>query len=144
MAAALGEALVFELHHGGPGALKAAYRALHVERIAKAGVAVDDDRGVHPLGDARQRVCHLAEGGQADVGAAKPGVGDRGARQVQGLKAGLLGHQRAQGVKDAGRQQGLGLTQPRFQCAHGRHCVTAVCAAIEPPATALSRPLPDK
>ena len=136
--------MVFQLHHGGPGALKAAHRALHVQGIAKAGVAVHDHRRAHPLGDAGQRVLHLAEGGQADVGAAQPGVGDRGARQVQGLKTGLLGHQRAQGVKNAGGQQGFRLGQPGFECVHGRHCVTAVCAAILPPATALSRPLPDR
>ena len=48
---------------------------------------------------------HLAEGGQADVGAAQPGVGDRRARQVQRLEAGLLGDQRRQRVVDARGQQ---------------------------------------
>jgi hypothetical protein len=66
----------------------------------------------HALGDARQRVLHLGEGRQADVGAAQPGVGDRRARQVQRLEAGLLGDQGGQRVVDAGGQQRLRLGQP--------------------------------
>jgi hypothetical protein len=44
VAAALGEALVLQLDHRGAGALEAAHRALHVQRIAEAGVGVDDHR----------------------------------------------------------------------------------------------------
>jgi hypothetical protein len=39
-----GKALVLELDHRGAGALEAAHRALHVERVAEAGVGIDDDR----------------------------------------------------------------------------------------------------
>jgi hypothetical protein len=144
MPAALREALVLELDHRGAGALQAAHRALHVERVAEAGVGIDDDRHGHALGDARQRVLHLGEGGQAHVGAAQPGVGDRRARQVQRLEAGLLGDQRGQRVVDAGGQQRLRLGQPGLERVHGFTIPFAVSAAMAPPATALSRPLPER
>ena len=67
----------------------------------------------HAFGDARQRVGHFGEGGQADVGAAEPRVGDRRARQVQRLEAGLLGDQRRQRVVDAGREHDVVLRASR-------------------------------
>jgi hypothetical protein len=105
VAAALGEGLVLELDHGRTGALEAAHRALHVERVAEAGVGVDDHRHAHAFGDARQRLLDFREGRQADVAAAEPGVGDRRTREIERLEAGLLGDERRERVVDAGREQ---------------------------------------
>ncbi|MNS99289.1 hypothetical protein D3C72_1336880 [compost metagenome] len=115
MAAALGKGLVFQLDHRGARAFKAAHRALRVQRIAKARVGIHDDRRGHALGDPRQRVLHFRIGGQADVRAPQPGVGDGRARQVQRVKTRLLGDERRQGIVDAGGQHGAG-GQLRFQC----------------------------
>jgi hypothetical protein len=71
VAAAFGKGLVFDLKHGGAGLLKSAYRAHGVERIAKAGVGVDDDRNAHALGDPGQAVSHLGGGGEADLAIAR-------------------------------------------------------------------------
>jgi hypothetical protein len=125
VAAAFGEALVFQLDHRGAGALEGTHRALRVQRIAEAGVGVDDHRQRHALGDARQRVFHLGGGGQPDVGAAQPRVGDGRARQVQRLEAGLLGDQCRQRVVDARGQQRRGLCQSLFQ----RHAVSSSARA---------------
>ena len=154
--AAFGKVLVFELHHRRAGALEAAHRALHVERVAETRVAIHDYGRMHAFCDTRQRVLYFAERGQAHVRAPEPRVGDRCARQVQRFEAGLLGNQRRERVVDAWRQQGLGLLQALFQrgAGHGRlsgavngqdaNCVSAVPAATQPPPMALSRPLPDR
>ena len=163
MAAALGKGLVFNLQHGGAGLLESAHGAHGVERVAKAGVGVHDDRNADALGDAGQGVGHFGGGGQADVGAAQPRVGNRRAGQVERFKAGLLGDQGGEGVVDPGGQQDLGLLQTLFECdGHvvpiakkylkneqakaqaAASCAAAVPAATQPPPTALSRPLPDR
>ncbi len=114
MPTALGKALVFQLDHGRARALKAAHGALHIQRVAKAGVGIDDDGRGHPLSDARQRVLHLGKGGQANVGAGQARVGDGRAREVQRLKARLLGHQRGERVVHAGSQHCAGLGESVF------------------------------
>ena len=67
MAAAFGKGLVFDLQHGSACLLESAHGAHGVERVAEAGVGVDDDRNAHALGDAGQGVGHFGGGGQADV-----------------------------------------------------------------------------
>ncbi|MNV56391.1 hypothetical protein D3C71_1486710 [compost metagenome] len=106
VAAALGKGLVFQLDHGRARPLEAAHGALRVQRIAKAGIGIDDDGRGHPFGNAGQRVFDLGVRGQADVRAAQARIGDGRAGQVQRAKARLFGHQRRQGVVDAGSQHG--------------------------------------
>ena len=111
VAATLREALVFELHHRGAGALEAAHGALHIQRIAEAGVGVDDHRQLDAVSDSREGVLHLAVGRQAHVRTTEPRVRDQCARQVQRLEAGLLGDQRRQRVVGARCEQHARLGQ---------------------------------
>ena len=105
MAAALGEVLVLELDGVGAGALEQTHGALDIERIAVAGVGVDDEMRADAVADQRQRLDHLAHADEADVGPAEPRVGDGRAGDVERLEAGLLGDQRRQRIVDAGRDQ---------------------------------------
>ena len=120
MAAAFGKGLVFDLQHGSACLLESAHGAHGVERVAEAGVGVDDDRNAHALGDAGQAVSHFGGGGQANVRATQARVGNRRTREVKRFKTGLLGDQSGQRVIDPGGQQDLRLLQTMFQCGgHG-------------------------
>jgi hypothetical protein len=110
-----GETLVLELDHRRTRTLEGAHRALRVQRVAEAGVGVDDDRHAHTLGDAGQRLFDLGAAHQPHVGAAQQGVGDRRTRQVQRLEAGLRRHQGAERVIDTGRQQRARFRQALLQ-----------------------------
>ena len=78
-----------------------------------------------------KRCGHLGECRQAHVGASQACVGNRRARQVERLEAGLLGHQRAQRVVDTGGQHSLGLRQALLQRKLGVHgLVSSSVAAL--------------
>src|SRR5581483_10791697 len=62
MAAALGPVLVLEKHAGGAGPDQILYRAHDVDRIAVAGVSVDDDRRVGHSTDTLRRGDHFGLG----------------------------------------------------------------------------------
>ena len=66
-----------------PGALEAADRAHHVERVAVAGVGIDDEMGVDAVADQRERVGNLAHADEADIRPAEPGIGDGGAGDIE-------------------------------------------------------------
>ena len=87
MAAALGKILVLELDRVGAGALELAHRAHHVERVAVAGVGIDDQMRADAVADQRQRLGHLGHGDEADVGPAELGVGDRRAGDIERREA---------------------------------------------------------
>jgi hypothetical protein len=135
MAAALGKILVLELNGAGAGALEQAHGTLHVERVAVAGIGVDDQVGRHAVADQRHGVGHLAHADEADVGPPEPAVGDRGARNVKGVEAGLLGDQRGKRVMDAGRDHDRRLRQAGPQRAPGAH-------ALPPPASVANHASP--
>ncbi len=122
MAAALGKVLVLELDRGGAGALELAHGAHDVERIAVAGVGIDHEMRIDAVADQRQRLRHLGHGDEADVGPAEPGVGDRGAGDIERREARLRGDQRGERIVHAGRHDdGLaGKTgAERFGVSHG-------------------------
>ena len=142
VATTLRELLVLDLDHRRAGALERPHRPLHVERVAEAGVGVDDHRHAHALGDERERLLDLGGGREPDVGPAEPGVGDRGAGEVQRLEAGLFGDERRKRVVDTRHEQRPRLRETLLQV-HRNHSL-AVFAAMKPPATALSNPLPER
>ena len=53
MAAALGKVLILDLNGVGAGALEQPHRALDIERIAVAGVGIDDEMRTDPIADQR-------------------------------------------------------------------------------------------
>ena len=105
MPALLREDLVLDLHGGGAGAFEQAHRALHVERIAEAGVDVDDERQGAHVADPRRGLGELGHGQEPKVGHAELRVGDAGAGQIDRLVAEILDNARNQRVGGAGHQQ---------------------------------------
>ncbi len=103
--AALGIALVLDLQRGGAGAFVDPHGALGVQRVAEAVVGVDDHRQVGAVADQRHRVGHLRERGQADIGPAQPGIGDRGAGEIQRLEPRVRRKRGGQRVVDARRDE---------------------------------------
>ena len=89
MAAALGKILVLELDRVGAGALELADRAHDIERVAVAGVGIDDQVRVDAVADQRQRLGDLGHADEADVGPAEPGVGDGRAGDIERGEPGL-------------------------------------------------------
>ena len=105
MAAALGKILVLDLDGVGAGALQQPHGALDIERIAVAGVGIDDEMRADAVADQRDRLDHLVHADEADVGPAEPRIGDRRAGDVERLEAGAFGDQRGERVVDARRDQ---------------------------------------
>ncbi|MCY1238474.1 hypothetical protein D9M72_512150 [compost metagenome] len=111
MAAALGRDLVLELDAVGARALQHAHRVAHVQRVAEAGVGIDDQRQVHGVADARRVVGDLVQAHEALVGQAEPHVGDARAGDVNGFEAQVFDDARRQRVEGARHQHaaaGLG------------------------------------
>ena len=71
MAAALGEILVLELDRGRARALERAHRAHDIERVAVAGIGIDDQVRADAIADQRDRLGDLAHADEADVRAAR-------------------------------------------------------------------------
>jgi hypothetical protein len=115
MPAALGERLVLELDRGRSRPLEQPDRPLHVQRVAVAGVGVDDDGRLDAFAHMRERVRDFARRDKADVGSAQPRVGDRGPGEVKRLEAGRCGERGRQRVIDAGREDDAALRDTRFQ-----------------------------
>ena len=89
MAAALGKALILDLDRVRAGLLEQPHRALDVERIAIAVVGIDDQIGVDPIADQRNRFDHLGDADQPDVRPPQPRIGDRSTRNIERMEAGL-------------------------------------------------------
>ena len=86
-----GKRLVLDLDRIRAGALEQAHRARHVERIAVAGIRIDDEMAANAIADQSNRVGHLAHRNEADVGAAEPGIGNAGPRDIDRGEPGPLG-----------------------------------------------------
>ena len=122
MAATFRKVLVFDLYAMGAHPLEATNRARHVECVAVAGVGVDDEMGVDPIADQRERIGNLAHADQTDIRPAEPGIGDGGAGDIQRGETCLRGDQRRERVIDTGRHHDRLPVQARaqrFRIGHG-------------------------
>ena len=88
MPAALGEHLVLELDRRGPCPLEQPHRPLHVERVAVAGVGIDDQRAVDAVAHQRDRFGNLGRGDEPDIGPPEPAIGDGRAGEIERVEAG--------------------------------------------------------
>jgi hypothetical protein len=111
VAASLRPDLVLQEAAGGPGGDQLDDGAVGVQRVAVAGVGVDDDRDRHAQADPPGTVDHLGLGQQAEVGLADGGGGDRVAGDERHREAGPVGELRREGVEDAGEGDGADLGQ---------------------------------
>ena len=109
VAAALGADLVFQLDAVGPGALQGAHGVVGVQRVAKAGVGIDDQRHLYRVADAGGVVGDVGQAHKALVGQAKPHIGHASAGHINGFKA-HVGHQAGgHGVERAGHDHAAAL-----------------------------------
>ena len=102
VAALLRPDLVLQEAAGRAGGDQLVDGAVDVERIAVAGVGVDDDRDRDAHADPPGAVDHLGLGQQAHVGLADGGGGDRVAGDEGHREADALGDPRRERVEDAG------------------------------------------
>ena len=98
-----------------PARSRTAHRALNVQRIAVAGVGVDDQRRRDAVADQSQRIRHFRQGHEADIGTSEPRVGDARAGDVERLEAGVGGERGGQGIVDAGRDHDAALRDARLE-----------------------------
>ena len=96
-----------------PGILEGADHVHDVQRLAVAGVAVDQHRQAGGARDLADEEADLVDGDDAEIGQAHRGR-HRGAREIERLEAGRLGLQRGHAVMRAGHLQDAG---PRQQAA---------------------------
>ena len=123
MPAALGADLVFELDAVGPRALQHPHRVVGVERVAKAGVGIDDERQVHRVADARRVVGNVGEAHEGLVGQAEPHVGHACAGHVKGFKPQVGHHAGREGVEGAGHDDAPAGLGQRLELLFGIHVV---------------------
>ena len=105
MAAAFGEILILDLDGVGAGAFQKAHGALHIERIAIAGIGIDDQMSVDAVTDQRHRLHHFAHADETDIRPSEPRIGNAGAGYVERVKARTFGNERGQRVINAGSDQ---------------------------------------
>ena len=115
MAAALGHHLIFEHDAGKAGAGVALHGALDIERVAKAGVAIADQRDR----DRRAKIAALIEqfpiGNQAGIRQTKAGGRYGKAAHERDWETGLFDQLRGQGIMAAGHEQQTGLGEQGAQ-----------------------------
>ncbi len=112
VAAALRVGLVLDLDGVGARALEGAHGALRIERIAEAGIRIDDEPRRDAIADEGDGLGNLGGRHEADVRPAEPRIGDGRPRNVQGLEAGGIGNECREGIIDAWRQNNARLMQP--------------------------------
>ena len=105
MAAALGEDLILELDRVGAGTLQHLDRAGRVDRVAEAGIGIDDQLQAHILAHRRHLLGEFGEGQEPDIGRAQETVGDARAGDIGGGKAQLLDEPRRHRIGRARHQQ---------------------------------------
>ena len=119
MTAALGKVLVFDLDRVGAGAFQEPHRALHVERVAVAGIGIDDEMGFDAIADQRHRLYDLVHADEADIRPPETGIGNARARHVQGLESGARGNESGERVVNAGSDQDRRVREAGSQCLFG-------------------------
>jgi hypothetical protein len=83
--------------------LEGTNRARHVECVPVARVGVDNEMGIDPIADQRERIGDLAHADEADIRPAEPGIGDGGSGDIQRGETCLRRDQRRERVIDTGR-----------------------------------------
>ncbi|CFM03260.1 Uncharacterised protein [Bordetella pertussis] len=129
VAAALGKHLVFQLDGIGPGALQHPHGMPYIDRVAEAGVGVDDQGQLDRIADARGRVGHVAQADDAQVRRAVMHVGQARAGQVDRLEPLVRHDPGAHRVERARHQHAIALRDPFAQHPFGRiaHCPCSPC-----------------
>src|SRR5262245_42332560 len=121
VAAALRKCLVLELNGARPRAFEQAHGAPDVERVAIAGVGVNDQIGVDAIADHGDNLDNLAHAHETDVRSAEPRIRDRCAGDVQRPETALFGDQRGERVVDAGSDHDGLAHEARPQLHHVSH-----------------------
>ena len=94
MAATLGKILIFDLDRLRARLLEQPHRARDIERIAIAGIGIDNEIGIDAIADQRDRINDFGETDQADIRPPEPRIGDGRAGNIERMKPGLCRDQR--------------------------------------------------
>jgi hypothetical protein len=135
VAASLRPHLVLEEAARGAELHELAHGALDVERVAVAGVDVDQHRDVDGSDDVPGGVDHLGLRQQAEVGLAEPRGGQAVARDEDGAEPRLLGELRGERVPDAGNHDGAVAREESADTIHAvagpRRSMAQIVAALQ-------------
>ena len=115
----LGRDLVFDLDGCGARRLELPHHARHVDRVAEADAAVDDDRQVTTGGNGAGEVGQLIDR-QERLGHGE-GKTQRSSADVAGLVADLLGEAGSQGIEAERHRRGFARTRRAPQAVDGSH-----------------------
>jgi hypothetical protein len=66
---------------------------LCVQRIAEAGIGIDDEGNGDAFADVRDRLCHFTQGRKADIGAPNAAVGNAGTAKIGARETSLFDQQ---------------------------------------------------
>jgi hypothetical protein len=103
MTAALREILILDLYGIGANSFELSHRACHIERIAVAGISVDDEMRRYTVADRCDRLCHFCHAHETDVGPGESCIRDRSARHIKRGKPGLGCKERSESVINSRR-----------------------------------------
>ena len=118
MAALLGQDLVLDMDRAGARILEGAHHVHDVQRLAVAGVAVDQHRQPRRARDLPDEEADLVDRDDAEVGQPHR-RGHRRARKIERLEACRLGLQRRHAVVRAGHLQDAGPLEQRAEALAG-------------------------
>ena len=121
MPASLGKCLIFELNRVRPRALEQADRAADVQRVAVAGISIDDERGADTIADHGGGVDDFAHGDETDIGASETGIGNGRPRHIERRKPRPLGEMRGERIENSRRHHDRLARQSRTKVYRIRH-----------------------
>src|SRR5450755_248112 len=143
MAAAFGKTLILDLNCLRTGFLKQPHRTLDIERIAIAGIRIDDKMSIHTIADQRYRLDHFRDADQPDVRPPQTRIGDRRAGNIKRAETGLRGDQRGERIVNARRDHNWRLRQLCAQRVLLGHGYSPRKARLRPALERISAALPD-
>ena len=98
MPATFGADLIFKLDRACPGTLQRTHRMPNVERVAKPGIGIDNDRQLRRIADRRRVLGNFRQADEPQIGHPEIGIAQPGAGKINGLKALIGNHPRSKGI----------------------------------------------
>jgi hypothetical protein len=109
------EDLILDLNPSRARPFQHLHGADHIDRVAEAGVSIDQQRQRHGISDCRDVICYFRQRGQSDIGRTEIHIRDAGSRDIDGLIADILNDPREEAVRGTGEDRRLAPTEDRFE-----------------------------
>src|SRR5665213_333185 len=143
MSATLGKTLIFDLDRLRARLLKQTHRAIDSERVAVAGIGIDNEIGVDAVADQRDRINDFGETDQANVRPSQPRIGDGSTRYIERVKTGLRCDQCSERIVNTGGYHNRRLRQAQVQSVLLGHGYNPRKARLRLASERMSAALPD-